>query len=156
MIGAGIVVMPFMLLHTGTTLGFWVFTADACLATLSIYIIHTVSIQTDSNSFEEIASYKFGAKAKYIVNTLLILALAGPTISYFIIMGDIAKNQFPEYPPLQTKCLAIMAADLLVLWFCLQKSLANISITSITVVAGLVVFVSVIAYNLIKTEILST
>ncbi len=44
MVGAGIVVLPHMMLVTGIGLGLFVFVLDAVLATISIFIIHTVSV----------------------------------------------------------------------------------------------------------------
>ena len=56
MVGTGIVVLPNMMLQTGRVLGVFIFIVDAVLATLAIYVIQTVSVELNANSFAEIAA----------------------------------------------------------------------------------------------------
>jgi len=56
MVGTGIVVLPNMMLQTGKFLGIFIFIFDAVLATLAIYVIQTVSVELNANSFAEIAA----------------------------------------------------------------------------------------------------
>ncbi len=71
------------------------------------------------------AATYFGAiHAKYIVNTLLILALFGPIISYFIILGDIAMTTFPSFNWILVKVIAVLLSAAVTFYFCLQRSLA--------------------------------
>ena len=56
MVGTGIVVLPNMMLQTGRVLGLFIFIVDAVLATLAIYVIQTVSVELNANSFAEIAA----------------------------------------------------------------------------------------------------
>ena len=145
MVGTGIVVLPNLMLQTGTNLGVFIFICDAVLATISIYVIQTVSVELNVNSFAEMAATKFGTKnARYIVNTLLILALFGPIISYFIILGDIALTTFPSFNWVIVKSLAILISAGGTIHFCLKRSLAQISITSLLVFASLVLFLGVL------------
>ena len=153
MVGAGIVIMPYLVSQTGVALGFLIFFVSAVLASFSIYVIQTVAVQLNSESFAEIAGHLMGSRnAKYFVNTLLVLALFGPTVSYFIILGDLAIASMPGYNETLVKSSAILLAACLLVYFCLQKSLAQISSTSVVVVGGLVVFVAVLAYNFSSQE----
>lgn len=56
MVGAGIVVLPNLMLQTGKNLGIIIFIVDAILATLAIYVIQTVSVELNANSFAELAA----------------------------------------------------------------------------------------------------
>ena len=153
MVGAGIVIMPYLVSQTGVALGFVIFFVSAVLASFSVYVIQTVAVQLNAESFAEIACHLMGSRnAKYFVNTLLVLALFGPTVSYFIILGDLAIASMPGYNETLVKCSAILLAACLLVYFCLKKSLAQISSTSVVVVGGLVVFVSVLAYNFSSQE----
>jgi len=98
---------------------------DAFLATVAIYVIQTVSVELNVKSFADMAATYFGEKhAKYIVNTLLILALFGPIISYFIILGDIAMTTFPSFNLFLVKVIAVLLSAAVTFYFCLQRSLA--------------------------------
>ena len=125
MVGTGIVVLPNMMLQTGKPLGVFIFVLDAFLATVAIYVIQTVSVELNVKSFADMAATYFGEKhAKYIVNTLLILALFGPIISYFIILGDIAMTTFPSFNLFLVKVIAVLLSAAVTFYFCLQRSLA--------------------------------
>lgn len=145
MVGTGIVVLPNMMLQTGKTLGVFIFLLDAFLATVAIYVIQTVSVELNVKSFADMAATYFGEKhARYIVNTLLILALFGPIISYFIILGDIAMTTFPSFNWILVKVIAVLLSAAVTFYFCLQRSLAQISITSFLVFGSLVIFLGVL------------
>jgi amino acid permease len=94
------------------------------------------------------AAVHFGPKkSNYIVNTLLILSLFGPILSYFIILGDIAHATFPSNNHRLVKCLTILVSSAIVFYFCLQKNLAQISITSVLVLVSMFVFIGVLHYK---------
>ena len=137
-------------------MGVFIFLFDAILATLSIYVIQTVSVELNANSFAELAAAQFGiVRSRRIVNSLLILALFGPIISYFIILGDIAMTTFPNYNWIIVKSAAIIVSAGITVYFCLKRNLAQISITSLFVFGSLVLFLSVL-FGKYYSEELST
>lgn len=71
----------------------------------------------------------------------------GPILSYFIILGDIIQTSIPGYNERLVKCIAILSAALLVLPFCIKKSLKEISATSFIVMGGLILFVLIILFK---------
>jgi len=83
------------------------------------------------------------------------LALFGPIISYFIILGDIAITTFPNINWIIVKSIAILLSAGVTIHFCLKRKLAQISITSLAVFGSLVLFLFVLLEKY-YTEPLST
>jgi amino acid permease len=95
MIGSGIITLPYMMLQTGVPLGFFVFAFYTALNTTTIYLLNKISKELDLKSFADLASVGFKA-GSILINLLLIMALMGPIVSNFIIVGDMANSVLPD------------------------------------------------------------
>lgn len=97
MLGGGVLSLPYALSRAGVVLGiFYLFLATA-LNALSIEILFACSRKSGAISYEEIAEYTFGQRAKTICKILVLLMTMGGCIGYTILIRDLSVPLFESY-----------------------------------------------------------
>jgi amino acid permease len=118
MIGSGIITLPYLMLQTGVPFGIMVFAFFTILNITSIYLINKISIELNINSFSELAGIGFRSGAT-LTNVLISIALLGPIVTNFIIVGDMANSVLPDADKTVVRSVAILIGAALLLPFCL-------------------------------------